>query len=76
MKEISRKDVHKILAKFDVVKTSTAQKKGELEVIFHLSNDRFFLVHYDRKNQKKRYFVSSKLGQVANLTYILLSIKS
>ncbi len=36
MKEISRQEIQKILAKYDVVKTCTFQKQGELEVAFFL----------------------------------------
>lgn len=57
MKEISRKDVQKILAKYRVVKTCTFQKKGELEVAFFLSDHHSFVVRYDRKKQRKRYFI-------------------
>jgi len=57
MKEISRHEVHIILAKSTVERTSTAHKKGELEVAFFLSNNGCLFVRYNRKHQRKRYFL-------------------
>lgn len=60
MKEISRQEIQKILAKYNVIKTCTVQKEGELEVAFFLSDNQSFLVRYDRKKQRKRYFIEEK----------------